>query len=31
MNLMATVGETSMTGTLNGSGFNGTAVTLNRQ
>jgi hypothetical protein len=31
INLTATVGETSMTGTLNGSGFVGQAVTLNRQ
>lgn len=31
LNLSATVGETSMTGTLNGSGFSNQAVTLTRQ
>ena len=31
LNLSATVGETNMTGTLNGSGFLNSAITLNRQ
>lgn len=31
VNLTATVGETSMTGTMNGSGFTGSSVTLHRQ
>jgi hypothetical protein len=31
MNLTATVGETSMTGTLNGSGFVNSGITLTRQ
>lgn len=31
MNLTATVGETTLTGTLNGSGFVNSGITLNRQ